>query len=71
MFADFTGILSDARNAYQSRMLSIPALQQSIDASASQRLDALLSMEAGAMGVTKNSLMRDLFFASLSSPNAV
>jgi hypothetical protein len=44
---------------------------QTIDALALQRLDALLSIEAGAMGVTKDSLMRDLFFASLSAPNGV
>jgi hypothetical protein len=29
------------------------------------------SMEAGAMGVTKDTLMRELFFASLSAPNGV
>jgi hypothetical protein len=34
-----------------------------------QRLDALLSMEAGALGVTKDTLMRDLFFANLSAQN--
>ena len=49
----------------------MPALWQSIDALALQRLDLLLSMEAGAMGVTKDNLMRELFFASLSSPNGV
>jgi hypothetical protein len=31
----------------------------------------LLSMEAGAMGLTKDTLMRDLLFASLSAPNGV
>jgi hypothetical protein len=36
-----------------------------------QRLDLFLSMEAGAMGVTKDTLMRELFLASLSSPNGV
>jgi hypothetical protein len=45
------------------------ALWQSIDALVLQRLDFLLSMEAGAMGVTKDSLMRELFFASLSAAN--
>jgi hypothetical protein len=50
---------------------SVAALWQSIDTLALQRLDALLSMEAGAMGVTKDTLMRELFFASLSSPNGV
>jgi hypothetical protein len=36
-----------------------------------QHLDALLSMEAGAMGMSKDTLMRDLLFASPSSPNGV
>jgi hypothetical protein len=36
-----------------------------------QRLDLLLSMEAGAMGLSKDTLMRDFFFASLSTPNGV
>jgi hypothetical protein len=36
-----------------------------------QRLDALLSMEAGAMGMTKDTLLRDLSLASLSAPNGV
>jgi len=64
-------LLSDARNAYQPELSSVAALWQSIDALALQRLDALLSMEAGAMGVMKDTLMRDLFFASNSSSNGV
>jgi len=47
----------------------MPALWQSIDALALQRLGFLLSLEAGAMGVTKDTLMRELFFASLFTPN--
>jgi len=50
---------------------SVAALWQSIDALALQRLDALMSMEAVAMGVTKDTLSRDFFFASMSSPNGV
>jgi hypothetical protein len=42
---------------------------QSADALALRHLDALLSLEAGAMGVTKDTRMRDLFFASMSSLN--
>ncbi|HZV04794.1 MAG TPA: hypothetical protein VE999_06900 [Gemmataceae bacterium] len=55
----------------RSGAVSLPALWQSIDALASQRLDALLSMEAGAMGVSKDLRMRDSYFASLSSQNGV
>jgi hypothetical protein len=43
--------------------------RQGIDALALQRLDLLLSMEAGAMGLSKDTLMRELFFASLFTPN--
>jgi hypothetical protein len=71
LFANYTLVLNEMRNGNQPELSSVAALWQSIDALASQRLDALLSMEAGAMGVTKNSLMRDLFLASLSSPNGV
>jgi hypothetical protein len=49
----------------------VAALWQSIDALALQRLDALLSMEAGEMGVTKDTLLHDFLFASNSSPNGV
>jgi photosystem II stability/assembly factor-like uncharacterized protein len=63
--------LSNARNAYKSELSSIAAMWQSIDALVLQRLDALLSLEVGAMGVTKDILIRDLAFASLSSSNGV
>jgi hypothetical protein len=69
LFADFALMLSDVRNAYQSELSSVAAVWQSADTLALQRLDALLSMEAGAMGITKGNLMRDLFFAKMSSPN--
>jgi hypothetical protein len=69
LFASFTLFLNDMRSAYQAQLPSISALWQSLDALALQRLDALLSIEAGAMGVTKDTLMRDLFFASLFTPN--
>jgi hypothetical protein len=44
---------------------------QQADALALQRLDALLSMEAGAMGVTKDTLMRELFLARPHTQNSV
>jgi sugar lactone lactonase YvrE len=71
LFANLARILSDARNAYQSELSSVPAMWQNADALALQRLDALLSMEAGAKGMKKDALMRDLFFASLSAPNGM
>jgi hypothetical protein len=71
MFANLARMLNDARNANQSGTFSLPVLWQSLDAQALQHLDALLSIEAGAMGVTKDTLMRELFFASLSAPSRV
>ena len=59
------------RSAFQAELSFVSALSQSIDALALQRLELLLSMEAGAMGVTRDTLMRDLFFVSLSAPNGV
>jgi hypothetical protein len=59
------------RNGNQPAWSSVAALWQSIDALVLQRLDLLLSMEAGAMGVTKDTLMRELFFASSSLANGV
>ncbi len=69
VFADFALLLSDVRDAYQSELSSMSALWQSADALAVQRLDALLSMQAGAMGMSKDSLMRDFIFASRFSSN--
>ena len=66
MFADFARMLSASWNAYQSELSSVTALWQTADALALQRLDALLSLEAGAMGMSKDTQMRDRFFASLS-----
>jgi hypothetical protein len=71
LFADYTLVLNEIRNGNQPALSSVAALWQSIDALTLQRLDALLSMEAGAMGVTKDTLMHEHFFASLSSPNGV
>ena len=71
LFANFTLVLNEMRNGNQPTMSSAAALWQSIDVLALQRLDLLLSMEAGAMGVTKDNLMRELFFASLSASNGV
>ena len=64
LFANFTLVLNEMRNGNQPAWSSVAALWQSIDALALQRLDLLLSMEAGAMGMTKDMLMRELFFAS-------
>jgi hypothetical protein len=71
LFANFTLVLNQMRNGNQPALSSVAALWQSIDALVLQRLDALLSMETGAMGVTKDTLMSELFFAGLSSPNGV
>ncbi len=71
LFADFTLLLTEARNASPSGTFSAPAIWQSIDALALQRLDALFNMEAGAMGVTKDTLTRDYLFASSSAPSGV
>jgi titin len=70
LFADFI-LLNEMRNANQPASSMVPALWQNVDALVLQRLDLLLSMEAGAMGVTKDTLMRELFFARLSAPNGV
>jgi hypothetical protein len=69
VLANFALLLSNARNAYQSQLSYVAAMWQTVDALAWQRLDALLSLEAGAMGISTDSLMRDLFFASVPSPN--
>jgi hypothetical protein len=71
LFADYTLVLNEMKNGNQPALSSVAALWQSIDALALQRLDALLSMEAGAMGVTKDSLLHDFLFASSFSPNGV
>jgi hypothetical protein len=69
LFAELDGFLSHAWNAYQSEWSSLSALWQQVDALALQRLDTLWSLEAGAMGVSKDTLRRDLLFASNWSPN--
>jgi hypothetical protein len=66
VLANFALLLSNARNAYESELSSVAALWQNIDALALQRLDALLSLEAGAMGMSKDTLTRDIVFASMS-----
>ena len=71
LFANFARILSDSRNAYQSEQSSVAALWQNIDVLALQRLDALLSMEAGAIGASKDTMMHDHCFASLSASSGV
>ncbi len=58
LFTDLAQLLREARNAYQSEVSSVAALWQSIDALALQRLDALLSLEAGAMGFSKEIMIR-------------
>ena len=64
VFANFTLVLNEMRNGNQPAFSSVAALWQSIDALALQRLDVWLSMEAGAMGMSKDTLMHDLLFAS-------
>jgi parallel beta-helix repeat protein len=64
LFANFTLVLNEIRNGNQPAWSSVAALWQSIDALALQRLDLLLSMEAGAIGMSKDTLMRELLFAS-------
>jgi hypothetical protein len=71
LFANLARILSDARNGYQPTLSSVSALWRSADALALQRWDALLSTEAGAMGVSKDILLRDLLFAGSSSSSDV
>ena len=64
LFAYFARILSDARNAYQSELSSVAGMWQSVDALALQHFDSLLSLEASPMGMSKDTLIRDLLFAS-------
>jgi hypothetical protein len=71
LFADFARILSASWNAYQSELSSVRALWQNADALALQSLDALLSMEAGAMGMSKDTRMSDRLFASHSASSPV
>jgi hypothetical protein len=63
VLADLAFLLDNASNAYQSEFSSMTALWQNMNALALQRLDALLSLEAGAMGMSKDTLMRDLVSA--------
>jgi hypothetical protein len=67
VFTDFTRMLSASWNAFQSELSSVTAMWQTADALAMQSLDALLSLEAGAMGVSKDTRMSDLLFASNST----
>jgi hypothetical protein len=69
LFAALDGFLSHAWNASQSEWSSLSALWQQVDALALQRVDTLLSLEAGAMGVSKDTLRRALLLASNGSPN--
>jgi streptogramin lyase len=71
LFANFTLVLNEMRNGNPPALSSVAALWQSMDALMLQRLDALLSKEAGAMGVTKDMLLHDLFFANLSASNSI
>jgi len=65
--ADVAHPLTDRMNVYQSGLPSVAAMWQQADALALKRLNALLSLEDGAMEVPKDTLMRDLLFACLSS----
>jgi hypothetical protein len=53
VFTDFALLLSAARNIYQWELSSVAAMWQSVDALALQRLDALLSIQAGRWGCRK------------------
>ncbi len=64
LFANFTLVMNEMRNTYQRELSAVMTMWQSADAVAMQRLNALLSIEAGAMGMSKDTLMRDLLFAS-------
>jgi hypothetical protein len=57
-------------SAHQPELSVASALWQQADARAVQRLDTLLSLQSAAMGVSKDTRMRDLFFASLSAQNS-
>jgi hypothetical protein len=69
LFANYTLVLNEMRNGNQPAFSSVAALWQSIDALMLQRLDAWLSMESAAMGMTRDTLTRDLNFANLSVSN--
>jgi hypothetical protein len=71
IFAALDGFLSDLSKPYQSELSSVSALWQTADALTLHRLDALLSIEAGAMGMSKDTLMRDLLFAGSFSTKSV
>jgi len=69
--ADVPHLLTDRMNVNQSGLSSLAAMWPQADGLALKRLDALLSLEEGAMGVPKDTLMHDLLFASFSSPKSV
>lgn len=69
VLANLSLLLSEAGNAYQSELSSTAAMWRSADALALQRLDALLNLTSGAMGVTKDIRMGDLAFSSMSPSN--
>jgi hypothetical protein len=71
LFANYALVSNEMRNGNPPTLSSVAALWQSIDALVMQRLDLLLSMEAGAMGVTKDTLLHDFLFGSSSSPSGV
>ncbi len=60
IFADYALLLSNLRNAYQVQLSSLSSLWQQADAWAVQRLDALLSLEAGAMGLFQDAVMNEI-----------
>ncbi|HEY7327385.1 MAG TPA: delta-60 repeat domain-containing protein [Gemmataceae bacterium] len=67
LLANFNYLLNDMRNAYQQELSSVSALQQNALAIPATPPNALLSLQAGAMGISKGTLMGDLLFDSLSS----
>jgi uncharacterized repeat protein (TIGR01451 family) len=71
MIADLALLLSAVRNAYQTELSSAAALWQQADTLVVQRLDALWSLETGAMGMSMETRMFGLLFADTSSSNGV
>ena len=69
IFAEPTLLPNSATAADQSAIASLAAMLQQDDASTVKRLDSLLSIEAGAMGLSKDTLMRDFLLASRYSSN--
>jgi hypothetical protein len=69
LVTELAGVMTNTWNAFQSEWSWLSGLWQQAETLTSQRLDALLSLEASAMGMMRDVLMRELLFASDSSLN--